>query len=125
MLCYASGYALANKGHDTRAIQGRLGQRSITSTALYTAPAANRFKDFWRIEECASRGLFGSRVARGAAKVGGARNLAGVVEYVPQGNVLVVPKKPTVHSLPPHLAHLHLGQKAGRDASRGSVAAGL
>jgi site-specific recombinase XerD len=32
-------YALANKGHDTRAIQGWLGPRSITSTAVYTALA--------------------------------------------------------------------------------------
>ena len=39
---------LANKGHDTRAIQGWLGHRSITSTAVYTALAPNRFKDFWR-----------------------------------------------------------------------------
>jgi hypothetical protein len=38
----------ANKGHDTRAIQGWLGHRSITSTAVYTALAPNRFKDFWR-----------------------------------------------------------------------------
>jgi site-specific recombinase XerC len=44
----ACGYALANKGHDTRAIQGWLGHRSITSTAVYTALAPNRFKDFWR-----------------------------------------------------------------------------
>jgi integrase len=42
------GNALANKGHDTRAIQGWLGHRSITSTAVYTALAPNRFKDFWR-----------------------------------------------------------------------------
>jgi site-specific recombinase XerD len=42
------GYALANKGHDTRAIQAWLGHRSITSTAVYTALAPNRFKDFWR-----------------------------------------------------------------------------
>jgi integrase len=48
MLRHACGYALANKGHDTRAIQGWLGHRSITSTAVYTAPAPNRFKDFWR-----------------------------------------------------------------------------
>jgi integrase len=34
MLCHACGYALANKGHDTRAIQGWLGHRSITSTAV-------------------------------------------------------------------------------------------
>jgi Phage integrase family len=45
---HACGYALANKGHDTRAKQGWLGHRSITSTAVYTALAPNRFKDFWR-----------------------------------------------------------------------------
>jgi hypothetical protein len=48
MLRHACGYALANKGHDTRAIQGWLGHRSITSTAVYTALAPNRFQDFWR-----------------------------------------------------------------------------
>jgi integrase len=48
MLRHACGYALANRGHDTRAIQGWLGHRSITSTAVYTALAPNRFKDFWR-----------------------------------------------------------------------------
>jgi site-specific recombinase XerD len=39
MLRHACGCALANKGHDTRAIQGWLGHRSITSTAVYTALA--------------------------------------------------------------------------------------
>ena len=34
MLRHACGYALANKGHDTRAIQGWLGHRSITSAAV-------------------------------------------------------------------------------------------
>jgi site-specific recombinase XerD len=48
MLRHACGYALANKGHDTRAIQGWLGHRSITSSAVYTALAPNRFRDFWR-----------------------------------------------------------------------------
>ena len=48
MLRHACGYALANQGHDTRAIQGWLGHSSITSTAIYTALAPNRFKDFWR-----------------------------------------------------------------------------
>jgi len=48
MLRHACGHALANKGHDTRAIQGRLGHRSIASTAVYTAVAPNRFKGFWR-----------------------------------------------------------------------------
>jgi hypothetical protein len=46
MLRHACGYTLANKGHDTRAIQGWLGHRSITSTAVYTALAPNRFEDF-------------------------------------------------------------------------------
>jgi hypothetical protein len=36
------------QGHDTWAIQGWLGYRSITSTAIYAALAPNRFKDFWR-----------------------------------------------------------------------------
>ena len=44
MLRHACGYALANKGHDTRAIQGWLGHRSITSTAVYTALAPNRLR---------------------------------------------------------------------------------
>src|SRR5258708_27728241 len=48
MLRHACGYALANKGHDTRAIHAWLGHRSITSTAVYTALAPNRFRDFWR-----------------------------------------------------------------------------
>jgi site-specific recombinase XerD len=48
LLRHACGYALANKVHDTRAIQAWLGHRSITSTAVYTALAPNRFKDFWR-----------------------------------------------------------------------------
>jgi site-specific recombinase XerD len=34
MLRHACGHALANKGHDARAIQGSLGHRSITSTAV-------------------------------------------------------------------------------------------
>jgi site-specific recombinase XerD len=42
MLRHACGYALANKGHDTRALLGR----SITNTAAYTALAPNRFEDF-------------------------------------------------------------------------------
>jgi site-specific recombinase XerD len=53
MLRHACGYALANNGHGTRAIQGWLGHRSITSTAVYTALAPNRFKDFWRAQTAA------------------------------------------------------------------------
>jgi site-specific recombinase XerD len=39
MLRHACGYALANKGHDTRAIQGWLGHRSMTSTAEHSLSA--------------------------------------------------------------------------------------
>jgi site-specific recombinase XerD len=48
MLRHACGYALSNNGRDTGAIQGWLGYRSITNTAVYTALAPNRFKDFWQ-----------------------------------------------------------------------------
>ena len=48
MLRHACGYALANKGHDTRAIQDWLGHRSIQHTVRYTELAPTRFKDFWR-----------------------------------------------------------------------------
>jgi len=41
-------YKLANDGHDTRAIQGFLGHRSIVSTQRYTALAPGRFKNFWK-----------------------------------------------------------------------------
>ena len=48
MLRDACGYALANRGYDTRAIHAWLGNRPITSTADYTALTPNRFEDFWR-----------------------------------------------------------------------------
>ena len=48
MLRHATGYYLAAQGQDTRAIQGYLGHRSITSTAVYTALAPGRYRDFWR-----------------------------------------------------------------------------
>ncbi len=48
MLRHACGYALANAGHDTRAIQDWLGYRSIQHTVRYTELASTRFKDFWR-----------------------------------------------------------------------------
>jgi site-specific recombinase XerD len=46
MLRHACGYALANKGHDTRAIQAWLGHRSITSTAVYMALAPEPVQGF-------------------------------------------------------------------------------
>jgi integrase len=48
MLRHSTGYALANRGVDTRAIQAWLGHASITHTTRYTQLSAARFKDFWR-----------------------------------------------------------------------------
>jgi hypothetical protein len=47
MLRHACGYALANAGHDTRALQAWLGHRNIQHTVRYTELAPDRFKDFW------------------------------------------------------------------------------
>ena len=48
MLRHSTGYALANKGTDTRTLQAYLGHRSIQSTVRYTALAPGRFKNLWR-----------------------------------------------------------------------------
>jgi integrase len=48
MLRHACGYALANAGHETRAIQDWLGHRSIQHTVRYTELAPTRFREFWR-----------------------------------------------------------------------------
>ena len=48
MLRHACGYALANKGHDTRALQAYLGHRNIQHTVRYTELSPTRSKDFWR-----------------------------------------------------------------------------
>ena len=48
MLRHACGYALANAGHDTRALQAYLGHANIQNTTRYTALAEGRFKGFWR-----------------------------------------------------------------------------
>ena len=48
MLRHACGYALANRGHDTRALQAYLGHRNIQHTVRYTELSPARFKDFWR-----------------------------------------------------------------------------
>ena len=47
MLRHACGYALANRGTDTRTLQSYLGHRSIQSTVRYTELAPGRFKDLW------------------------------------------------------------------------------
>jgi site-specific recombinase XerD len=46
MLLQACGFALANKGHDTRALQGYLGHKNIQHPVRYTELAPNRFKDW-------------------------------------------------------------------------------
>ena len=48
MLRHATGYKLANDGHDTRSIQHYLGHRNIQHTVRYTELAPTRFKDFWK-----------------------------------------------------------------------------
>jgi integrase len=47
-LRHACGYALANRGHDTRALQAYLGHKNIQHTVRYTELTPTRFKDFWR-----------------------------------------------------------------------------
>jgi integrase len=44
MLRHAKGFALANKGADTRLIQGYLGHKNIANTVLYTELSPHRFK---------------------------------------------------------------------------------
>ena len=48
MLRHACGYALANRGHDTRALQACLGHKNIQHTVRYTELSSTRFKNFWR-----------------------------------------------------------------------------
>jgi integrase len=48
MLRHACGFALANKGHDTRSLQAYLGHKNIQHTVRYTELSADRFKAFWR-----------------------------------------------------------------------------
>jgi type 1 fimbriae regulatory protein FimB/type 1 fimbriae regulatory protein FimE len=48
MLRHACGFALANRGHDTRALQAYLGHKNIQHTVRYTELSPDRFKNFWR-----------------------------------------------------------------------------
>jgi site-specific recombinase XerD len=48
MLRHACGYALANKGMDTRKLQHYLGHASITNTVRYSAMSPEPFRDLWR-----------------------------------------------------------------------------
>jgi site-specific recombinase XerD len=47
MLRHSCGFALANKGRDTRLIQDYLGHRNITHTQIYTRTSAVRFEGLW------------------------------------------------------------------------------
>jgi type 1 fimbriae regulatory protein FimE len=48
MLRHATGFKLANEGHDTRAIQHYLGHQNIQHTMRYTQLSSIRFHDFWQ-----------------------------------------------------------------------------
>ena len=48
MLRHSAGFYLANRGHDTRAIQSYMGHANIKNTVIYTELSPNRFKDFWQ-----------------------------------------------------------------------------
>jgi integrase len=48
ILRHSCGFALANKGCDTRLVQDYLGHRNITHTQIYTRTAAVRFEGLWR-----------------------------------------------------------------------------
>ena len=45
MLRHACGFALANKGHDTRSLQAYLGHKNIPHTVRYTELSPDRFED--------------------------------------------------------------------------------
>jgi integrase len=48
MLRHGCGFALANAGHDMRALQAWLGHKNIQHTVRYTELAPDRFRNFWR-----------------------------------------------------------------------------
>jgi integrase len=49
MLRHGCGFALANAGHDTRALQAWLGHKNIQHTVRYTELAPDRFNHFWEV----------------------------------------------------------------------------
>ena len=48
MLRHACGFALANAGKDTRALQAYLGHKNIQHTVRYSESAPTRFKGWWK-----------------------------------------------------------------------------
>ncbi len=55
MLRHACGYALANRGMDTRSLQAYLGHASITHTVRYTELAPTRFRGLWSAQSRGTR----------------------------------------------------------------------
>ena len=47
MLRHSTGFYLANKGIDTRAIQAYMGHANIKNTVIYTELNSSRFNNFW------------------------------------------------------------------------------
>jgi type 1 fimbriae regulatory protein FimB/type 1 fimbriae regulatory protein FimE len=47
MLRHSTGFYLANRGEDTRAIQSYMGHANINNTTIYTELSPNRFNKFW------------------------------------------------------------------------------
>ena len=47
MLRHSTGFYLANKGEDTRAIQAYMGHANIKNTVIYTELSSKRFNGFW------------------------------------------------------------------------------
>jgi integrase len=47
MLRHSTGFYLANRGFDTRAIQSYMGHANIKNTVIYTELSPQRFNDFW------------------------------------------------------------------------------
>jgi hypothetical protein len=63
MLRHGCGYALANAGHDTRAIQARMGHKNIQHTVRYPPRAAIRGTEMKRTGE-RDQGRGGDRRSR-------------------------------------------------------------
>lgn len=47
MLRHGCGFALANRGHDTRLMQGYLGHADTRKTTIYTRTNARKFESIW------------------------------------------------------------------------------
>jgi site-specific recombinase XerD len=58
MLRHACGYALANKGHDTRALQAYLGHRNIQHTVVYTELSPTQIQIFGKSKDTSIFGFF-------------------------------------------------------------------